>query len=50
LGKFVHEVENELTPTDLAEYLAYYKIKADDEKKAAEKNKPPGKATPRRKK
>jgi hypothetical protein len=49
LGKFVHEVEDELTPQDLAEYLAYYKIKAADEKKAYEKNKPPAKTAPRRK-
>ena len=47
MGKFVHEIENELTPSDLAEYLAYYKMQADDHKKATEnKNKP--KPTPKR--
>lgn len=36
LGKFVHEVE-ELTPNELAEYLAYFKLKMEEEKKEADK-------------
>lgn len=34
LGKFVHELEEELTPADLAEYLAYFKLKGEEEEKA----------------
>jgi len=36
LGKFVHQIE-ELTPDEFAEYLAYYKIRADEDKKEARK-------------
>lgn len=32
LGKFIHEVEK-LTPDEFAEYLAYFKLKLEEEKK-----------------
>ena len=31
----MHEVEDELTTDDLSEYLAYWKIVADEQEKAA---------------
>ena len=42
LGKYAHEVAEELTITDLSEYLAYWKIVATEEKKAAKKNQSTG--------
>jgi hypothetical protein len=42
-GKLVHEL-GDLTTADLAEYLAYFKIKREEEAKALKKNaanKPP---------
>ena len=39
LGKFAHEVESELTTDDLSDYLAFFKIKADNERKAAKARK-----------
>jgi hypothetical protein len=43
-GKLVHEL-GDLTTADLAEYLAYFKIKREEEAKAHKKNAnkaPPG--------
>lgn len=49
LGKFVHEVE-ELTTDQLAEYMAYFKIKADEQKKEAKRNQTPKTPTKGRRK
>lgn len=38
-GQMVHVMEEELTPEDLANYLAYVKIKHDDEVKQAKQAK-----------
>lgn len=38
-GQMVHQMEEELTPEDLAYYLAYVKIKHEDELKHAKQAK-----------
>lgn len=37
LGKFVHEIEDNLTIDEVADYLAYYTIQAEEEKQEADK-------------
>jgi hypothetical protein len=47
LGKFAHEVE-ELTPDELADWLAYFKLKREAEKKAQDEARAKAKANARR--
>lgn len=47
LGKFSHEVE-ELTPNELADWLAYFKLKREAEKKAYDEAKAKAKSESRR--
>jgi len=54
LGKFAHEVEEELTVDDLADWIAWFKIKREEEEKAYKEAEAKAKAksrriTPRRK-
>lgn len=37
LGKYVHEIEQELSQKDILRYYAYYAFKAEKEKEAMER-------------